>query len=91
MTEPSPTRPVPGPSRPGPGPADDGVRNGPSRGSADDGGSTPTAEPSRTAGERGAGEASFEGLEQRPVAEHVGVFEAEHARLQRELGTIDQL
>jgi hypothetical protein len=25
------------------------------------------------------------------VAEHVAVFEAEHARLQRELGTIDQL
>jgi hypothetical protein len=35
--------------------------------------------------------ASFEDLAQRPVAEHVGVFEAEHARLQRELGTIDQL
>jgi hypothetical protein len=34
---------------------------------------------------------AFEDLEQRPVAEHVGVFEAEHARLQRELGTIDQL
>ena len=30
-------------------------------------------------------------LEQRPVAEHVAVFEAEHGRLQRELGTIDQL
>jgi hypothetical protein len=26
-----------------------------------------------------------------PVTEHVAVFEAEHARLQRELGTIDQL
>jgi len=25
------------------------------------------------------------------VAEHVAVFEAEHSRLQRELGTIDQL
>jgi hypothetical protein len=33
----------------------------------------------------------FEDLGQHPVAEHVGVFEAEHARLQRELGTIDQL
>jgi len=30
-------------------------------------------------------------LASRPVAEHVAVFEAEHARLQRELGTIDQL
>ncbi len=35
--------------------------------------------------------APFADLEQRPVAEHVAVFEAEHARLQRELGTIDQL
>ena len=39
-----------------------------------------------------AGEnASFDYLEQRPVSEHVDVFEAEHGRLQRELGTIDQL
>jgi hypothetical protein len=35
--------------------------------------------------------ARFADLEQRPVAEHVAVFEAEHDRLQRELGTIDQL
>ena len=34
---------------------------------------------------------SFDDLPQRPVAEHVAVFEDEHARLQRELGTIDQL
>jgi hypothetical protein len=34
---------------------------------------------------------SFAGLDERPVAEHVAVFEAEHSRLQRELGTIDQL
>ena len=33
----------------------------------------------------------FAGLEQQPVAEHVAVFEAEHSRLERELGTIDQL
>jgi hypothetical protein len=33
----------------------------------------------------------FAGLEEQPVTEHVAVFEAEHARLQRELGTIDQL
>ena len=35
--------------------------------------------------------APFEDLGERPVAEHVAVFETEHARLQRELGTIDQL
>jgi hypothetical protein len=33
----------------------------------------------------------FAGLNDRPVAEHVAVYEAEHARLGRELGTIDQL
>jgi hypothetical protein len=36
-------------------------------------------------------EERFADLEQRPVAEHVAVFEAEHDRLQRELGTIDQV
>ena len=33
----------------------------------------------------------FAGLADRPVAEHVAVYEAEHERLQRELSTIDQL
>ena len=33
----------------------------------------------------------FAGLDERPVAEHVTVFEAEHDRLRRELSTIDQL
>jgi hypothetical protein len=33
----------------------------------------------------------FADLDERPVAEHVVVYETEHARLQRELGTIDQL
>jgi hypothetical protein len=33
----------------------------------------------------------FADLDARPVAEHVDVFEAEHARLERELGTIDRL
>jgi hypothetical protein len=37
------------------------------------------------------GDAPFGDLSLRPVAEHVAVFEAEHTRLQRELGTIDQL
>ena len=33
----------------------------------------------------------FADLDRRPVAEHVEVFEAEHARLERDLRTIDQL
>jgi hypothetical protein len=37
------------------------------------------------------GQQPFDGLDERPVSEHVAVFEAEHSRLQRELGTIDQL
>jgi hypothetical protein len=41
--------------------------------------------------EAGSAAARFDELGQRPVAEHVAVFETEHARLQRELGTIDQL
>jgi hypothetical protein len=38
-----------------------------------------------------ARENRFAELDEQPVAEHVAVFEAEHGRLQRELGTIDQL
>jgi hypothetical protein len=45
----------------------------------------------RTDGAKPDDAAPFADLDQRPVAEHVAVFEAEHARLQRELGTIDQL
>ena len=42
--------------------------------------------------EDGAGSGDpYADLEQRPVSEHVAVFEAEHERLQRELGTIDQV
>ena len=78
MTEPSPARPVPGPPRPGPAAA------------VGSPGSAPAAEPSAADGEQTEAP-SFDDLEQRPVAEHVGVFEAEHARLQRELGTIDRL
>ena len=79
MTEPSAARPIPGPPRPGP---------------AAPGGSTPstpTAEPSSAPDDARTGAPSFDDLEQRPVAEHVPVFEAEHARLERELGTIDRL
>lgn len=56
-----------------------------------------TAEPvesTATAGSTapgGPGAPPFADLAGRPVAEHVAVFEAEHARLQRELSTIDQL
>jgi hypothetical protein len=39
----------------------------------------------------GRDEQRFAGLDEQPVTEHVAVFEAEHSRLQRELGTIDQL
>jgi hypothetical protein len=41
--------------------------------------------------EAGAGEDRFADLDGQPVAQHVPLFEAEHSRLQRELGTIDQL
>ena len=39
----------------------------------------------------GTGEDRFADLDEQPVAEHVAVFEAEHSRLERELGTIDRL
>ena len=41
--------------------------------------------------EAGAGEDRFAELDEQPVVGHVAAFEAEHSRLQRELGTIDQL
>ena len=80
MTEPNRPRPVPGPPRPGPW-----------------GGPVPvpatTASPEPVPVEAPAADegAPFADLATRPLAEHVAVFEAEHARLQRELGTIDQL
>jgi hypothetical protein len=77
MTEPSSSRPVPGPPRPGPQPRETADDGGPSTQPAAEG-NTPPEEP-------------FADLAERPIAEHVAVFEAEHARLERELGTIDQL
>jgi hypothetical protein len=77
MTEPSPPRPQPGPPRPGPPRPGQAPANSPS-------GPGTAPDERRPAG-------TFDDLEERPVAEHVGVFEAEHARLQRELGTIDEL
>jgi hypothetical protein len=69
----------PTPPRPVPGPP----RPGP--------GPAPAADPSTPADSGAAEQPPFEDLGERPVAEHVAVFEAEHSRLQRELGTIDQL
>ncbi len=76
MTEPSRPHPVPGPPRPGPVVPTAGPVTAP-----------PTAggDPGRAAG------GPFAGLDERPVAEHVAVFEAEHDRLRRELATIDQV
>jgi hypothetical protein len=75
MTEPSAPRPAPGPGRPAPGSAAPSTTLPP----------TPPREPAAEDRER------FAGLEQRPVADHVEVFEAEHDRLQSELGTIDRV
>jgi hypothetical protein len=82
MTQPSSGRPVPGPPRPGPG-----------LGSRPDGGIPRPGEPSGPQEPREPGSAGdpFTDLDERPVAEHVALFEEEHSRLQRELGTIDQL
>jgi hypothetical protein len=66
----------PSPSRPVPGPP----RSGPRPGDA-----TAVPEPIARAGD------PFADLAELPIAEHVAVFETEHARLERELGTIDQL
>jgi len=67
----------PTPSRPVPGPP----RPVP-------GSTPPTAQASE---QDAADENRFAELGGQPVVEHVPVFEAEHGRLQRELGTIDQL
>ncbi|WP_369133804.1 hypothetical protein [Modestobacter sp. I12A-02662] len=78
MSDPDRPRPVPGPARPSaPVPAGG---TGPAGGSAAAGDPHPVQRP-----------APFSDLAGRPVAEHVGVFEAEHERLRRELSTIDQL
>lgn len=69
----------PSSARPLPGPP----RSGPATQTA------PAAPPSSP--DVRSAETSFDQLAQRPVSEHVAVFEDEHARLQRELGTIDQL
>ena len=99
MTDPSRPRPVPGPPRPGLGgaPVTGAVRPaGPAAvppaaagpvGVGPAGAESAGAEPAGAGPDAGA----LAGLDRRPVAEHVAVFEAEHGRLQRELATIDQL
>ena len=49
------------------------------------------AVPAPDAVDRSTDGTGFADLDARPVAEHVAVFEAEHARLQQELATIDRL
>lgn len=71
----------PSPARPVPGPPRPGPVPGPAGGS----GGAPAGEWLADDGAR------FADLDQQPVSEHVAVFEAEHDRLQRELGTIDQV
>jgi hypothetical protein len=80
MTQPSSARPVPGPLRPAGAIPDDADRA--------------TAADRPPVAERpvpGAGQDAFADLFQRPVDEHVAVFEAEHDRLQRRLGGIDEV
>jgi hypothetical protein len=76
MSEPSPARPVPGPPRPGPRPGESAAVQ---------------ASPAQPTAEGSPPEDPFADLAGRPIAEHVAVYEVEHARLERELGTIDQL
>ena len=83
MTEPN--RPVPGPPRPGPWGGAAPVPAMPAAAMPDE---TQPDEPQPADTDDGT---PFADLDRRPVTEHVAVFEAEHARLQRELGTIDQL
>lgn len=80
MTDPSAQRPVPGPPRPGPVPPVTPASAPPGGDAAPERAGTPSVGPGPLAD-----------LDRRPVAEHVAVFEAEHERLQRELGTIDPL
>jgi hypothetical protein len=51
----------------------------------------PVPGPPRPAGAIPCDADAFADLDQRPVDEHVAVFEAEHDRLQHRLGGIDQV
>ncbi|MDP5183421.1 hypothetical protein QOZ88_12295 [Blastococcus sp. BMG 814] len=85
MTEPTAPRPVPGPYRPGPAPV--AVPGAPSTEPRP--GPVPEAPAEDRTTPADDGDGRLDGLDELPVSEHVAVFEAEHARLQRELGTID--
>jgi hypothetical protein len=85
MTEPN--RPVPGPPRPGPW---GGAAPVPAAAMPDETQPDETQPDEAQPADTDDG-TPFADLDRRPVAQHVAVFEAEHARLQRELGTIDQL
>ena len=96
MTSPDRPRPLPGPPGarlPVPGPAVPRPVTAPAPG---DGGATAVSpSPDRVTDAADTGStAAPDGLPDlagRPLSEHVAVFEAEHARLQRRLSTIDQL
>ena len=75
MTEASSPRPVPQPGRAAPGAA----------------GPDDRADPAGRAADAPAAGHRFAGLAGRPLTEHVEVFEAEHERLQAELGSIDRV
>ena len=100
MTEPSAARPVPGPApqQPASGSRAVGAATGGSPAPSTTAPETDeeTAEETGpgtaagTPGDRRPGAARFAHLPHRPVEEHVPVYEAEHARLQRELSTVDQ-
>lgn len=91
MSQPDQPRPVPGPAAPRPGAVPGPPVPGPSVGPGPVG-PRPAAVPGPPAGSSASsGSSPFAGLTDRPVSEHVAVFEAEHDRLQRELATIDQL
>ncbi|TYP81983.1 hypothetical protein [Blastococcus xanthinilyticus] len=96
MTQPTAPRPVPGPYGPASGPASaaDPGQGGTAAEPVPAGAAQPADDDARRPApggqapedRRSAGLAGLDGL---PVSEHVAVFEAEHGRLQRELGTID--
>ena len=104
MTEPSAARPVPGPApqQPAsgsravgaptsgpPAPSTTALETAPET-AAETGPGTGPGTAAGTPGDRRPGAATFADLPHRPVEEHVTVYEAEHARLQRELSTVDQ-
>ena len=101
MTEPTASRPVPGPYRPARVPPSVPARGARPHRTSEVRTSelrTPRSVPDPTPADSGDPAAETPGarirltdLDGLPVVEHVAVFETEHTRLQRELGTIDRL